>query len=94
MGIQARKKIEELIAFSSQSQAPQMLKMMEMGKAKIKNLRVVYGRPYFYRHLEGCDHTIIFKDLRILTEYQASDPVKRDKYPLAVFEGRMRRRKC
>lgn len=65
-----------------------------MGKVKLKNLRVVYGRPYLYRHLEGCDHLIIFKDLRILTEHQVNDPTKKDKYPLVVFEGRMRRRKC
>lgn len=57
-------------------------------------MRVVFGRPYLYRHLDGCDHIIIFKDLRILTENQGTDPLKKDKYPLVVFEARMRRRKC
>ena len=68
--------------------------LFEMAKTRLKNLRVVFGRPYIYRHLEGCDHIIIFKDLRILTEHQLSDPTRKDKYPLVVFEGRMRRRKC
>ena len=56
-----------------------------MGKTKVNNLRVIFGRPYIYRHLDGCDHLLIFKDLRVLTEYQVSDPVKKNKYPLLVF---------
>jgi|LakMenE18May11ns_1017448.scaffolds.fasta_scaffold9698038_1 hypothetical protein len=65
-----------------------------MTKIKMKNLRVVFGRPYLYRHLEGCDHIIIFKDLHVLSDFQLYEPIKKDKYPLTVFEGRMRRRKC
>ena len=49
------------------SQQARPLAAVEMSKAKIKNLRVVFGRPYLFRHLEGCDHTIVFKDLRILS---------------------------
>ncbi|MCB0369151.1 MAG: hypothetical protein KDD45_06765 [Bdellovibrionales bacterium] len=56
-----------------------------MGKSKLKNLRVVFGRPYTFRHLDGCDHFIIFKDLQILTEYHLSGPVKKENYPLVVF---------
>ena len=65
-----------------------------MGRVKIKNLRVVFGRPYLYRHLEGCDHIIVFKDLRVLSDTHLPDLVKKERYPLVVFEGRMRRRKC
>ncbi len=36
-----------------------------MNKLFIKNLRVVFGRPYLFRHLDGCDHMIVFKDLRL-----------------------------
>lgn len=89
----AKKKIEDIIAFSTQNMDedfavehhPHNNLVFEMAKTKIKNLRVVYGRPYLYRHLEGCDHIIIFKDLRILTENQINDPIRKDKYPLAVF---------
>lgn len=70
------------------------MNIFEQGKVKLKNLRVVFGRPYLYRHLEGCDHVFIFKDLQLLGETQPTLPLKRDKYPLVVFEGRMRRRKC
>jgi hypothetical protein len=89
----AKKKIEDIIAFSTQNMDddfavehhPHNNLVYEMAKTKIKNLRVVYGRPYLYRHLEGCDHIIIFKDLRILTENQINDPIRKDKYPLAIF---------
>jgi len=37
---------------------------------------------------------IVFKDLRVLQKNQNFDPIKKDKYPLVVFEGRMRKRKC
>ena len=57
----------------------------EMAKTKVKSLRVVFGRPYLFRHLEGCDHIIIFKDMHILAENQTSEPIRKDKYPLAVF---------
>ena len=70
------------------------MKALSMGSTKIKELRVVFGRPYLFRHLEGCDHTIVFKDLRILSEGKIADPLRKDRYPLTVFEGRMRRRKC
>ena len=98
----ARKKIAEIISFSSQmmedeyktGNQEQANMVYEMSKTKIKSMRVVFGRPYLFRHLDGCDHIIIFKDLRILTENQTNDPTKKDKYPLVVFEGRMRRRKC
>jgi hypothetical protein len=97
-GPQARKKVEDIIAFSQQahegSHPEPPLRLLEMGKSRLKHLRVVFGRPYVYRHLEGCDHVLIFKDLHLLTEGQSRDPVGKEKYPLVVFEGRMRRRKC
>ena len=65
-----------------------------MSKFKLKNLRVVYGRPYLFRHLEGCDHIIIFKDMHILAEGQGYEPALRSIYPVMAFEGRMRKRKC
>lgn len=99
-GNAARKKVEEVIAFSNENFEEEGIKperthaLIEMTKMKIKNLRVVFGRPYLYRHLEGCDHIIIFKDLHVLSDFQLYEPIKKDKYPLTVFEGRMRRRKC
>ena len=101
-GNAAKKKIEEIISFSNQNMDEEhdlepLEKnnlIFEMSKTKIKNLRIVFGRPYLFRHLEGCDHIILFKDLRILTENQINDPIKKDKYPLVVFEGRLRKRKC
>jgi hypothetical protein len=96
----ARKKVEEIIAFSTQNfdeeephPQPQHA-ILEMNKAKLKSLRVVFGRPYLFRHLEGCDHIVIFKDLHLLAEGQTHEPALRSRYPLVVFEGRMRKRKC
>ena len=54
------------------------IQSIEMNKIKLKNLRVVFGRPYLFRHLEGCDHIIIFKDLRILSENYQADIIKKD----------------
>jgi hypothetical protein len=48
-----------------------------MDKTELKNLRVVFGRPYLFRHLDGCDHIITFKDLRLLSENSIIDPIKK-----------------
>ena len=32
--------------------------------------------------------------MHIISQNQNYEPIKKDKYPLTVFEGRMRRRKC
>lgn len=90
-GNTAHKKIDEIIAFSNHNLEEDGMKtehshaIYEMAKTKVKSLRVVFGRPYLFRHLEGCDHIIIFKDMHILAENQTSEPIRKDKYPLAVF---------
>ena len=68
-GHQVKNNIDEMIKMSPDSREGQSkpLKALSMGSTKMKELRVIFGRPYLFRHLEGCDHTIVFKDLRILS---------------------------
>lgn len=64
-----------------------------MNLTEIKNLRVVFGRPYLFRHLGGCDHMIVFKDIRLYDKNSIDADIRR-KYPFMVFESKMKRRKC
>jgi hypothetical protein len=43
----------------------QKYRKFQMSQTELKSLRVIFGRPYLFRHLGGCDHTIVFKDLRL-----------------------------
>jgi hypothetical protein len=37
-----------------------------MEKTRIEELRVEVGQPYVYRHLEGCDHMLVFNQIRLM----------------------------
>jgi hypothetical protein len=55
-----------------------------MNHTELKNLRVVFGRPYLFRHMNGCDHMIVFKDIRLFDK-NGIDPDIKKKYPFMVF---------
>lgn len=58
---------------------------------RLENLNIVIGKPYIFRHLEHCDHMIVFNDLRLwgpdLPQHQSS-------YPLRIFMQKFKRRFC
>lgn len=104
-GNNARQKIEEVIGFVNKNQEKEYYmgeetemksspSKSDMSKASLSGLRVVFGRPYLYRHLEGCDHMVIFKDLRLFSPSSATDPNRKAVYPLVVFESKMKKRRC
>lgn len=63
----------------------------------IDDLRVIFGSPYVYSHLDGCDHIVIFKEARL---FMGNDSVssfeapEKSSYPVRVFESKMKRKKC
>ena len=41
----------------------------------------------------GCDHTIVFKDIKLFDK-NGIDPDIKKKYPFMVFESKMKKKKC
>ena len=39
-----------------------------MSNIELKHLRVIFGRPYLFRHIGGCDHMIVFKDIKLFSK--------------------------
>lgn len=36
-------------------------RLSPMESVQMADLRVIFGHPYMYRHLGGCDHIVIFR---------------------------------
>ena len=56
-----------------------------MNNIDIKSLRIVFGRPYLFRHMNGCDHMVVFKDIKLFSKTNGIEPDNKKKYPLMVF---------
>jgi snRNA-activating protein complex subunit 3 len=50
-----------------------------MHETRVKDLMIVIGQPYLYRHDDNCDHIIIFHDFRLFNG--KNDPLFKDVYP-------------
>lgn len=63
-----------------------------MEKTRLEDLRIEVGQPYVFRHLQGCDHMLIFNQVRLF------DPTMdlRDsrEYPVNIYEKKLRRKRC
>ena len=57
----------------------------------INSLSIRLYTPYLYCHRGKCEHIIYFTDVRML---HATDSHKVPDYPILIFKGRERRRKC
>ena len=63
-----------------------------METTRLKNLRVEIGRPYVWRHLRGCDHMVVFSEVRL---YDSDIDISlRSEYPINVFQKKINRRRC
>lgn len=90
--------VEELDNFLERAHSFEKVnyKLIYMNDIKLGDLRVIFGHPYLYRHLGGCDHMICFREARIFMkndEYQ-HDVVERAVYPYEVFESKMKKKRC
>lgn len=63
-----------------------------MERTRVEELRVEVGQPYVYRHLLGCDHMIIFNQVRLLDS--ATDLRDSREYPINIYEKKLKRRRC
>ena len=56
-----------------------------------KDLNIRLGYPYLYCHQGNCEHIVVFKDMRVITE---NDPQDVRRYPFKINEACKRQRKC
>eukprot|EP00300_Choanocystis_sp_HF-7_P016796 c19535_g1_i5.p1 GENE.c19535_g1_i5~~c19535_g1_i5.p1 ORF type:complete len:223 (+),score=53.70 c19535_g1_i5:384-1052(+) len=55
------------------------------------DLELVLGRPYIYCHQGNHEHIITFNEVRFAN---SSDEVRLSKYPMHVFQAKLRSQKC
>jgi snRNA-activating protein complex subunit 3 len=57
----------------------------------VGSLSFEYGTPYLFMHQGSCQHLLVVLDVRLPTPL---DVDAKSEYPLIVFQGKLRRRKC
>jgi snRNA-activating protein complex subunit 3 len=56
-----------------------------------RELSIRVGAEYLYVHRGNCQHSIVFTEMRLITD---SDNKDKNAYPLHIFQCKIRRKKC
>lgn len=68
-----------------------LVQVSSMETTNIANITCQIGTPYLFMHQGSCQHLLVVTDIRMPSSV---DVDCRKMYPLIVFQGKLRRRKC
>ena len=57
----------------------------------VESLSIRIGKVYVYRHLNCCDHMVVFNNIRMVNP---TDNLFPSNYPIQIFQNKIKRRKC
>jgi len=63
----------------------------KMEETTFNDLSIRLGQNYLYCHQGNCEHILVINNVRLLTE---ADARNKNAYPFALFQAKIRRRKC